>query len=555
MPLGMSKNSFFVNQVGKKLAFQQSSSFPFAEQGNEEVYYALDSEDNLLRVHHFKSTSDTGLTFTTGGEIYVALVGGGGGGGHAGIGSAGNYSNSFVWAGGGGAGGVVETTYTVSSNSSISFQIGTGGTAGVDGYRGSAGGDTTFNGLTAFGGGGGGGGRSNNFSGNNGGCGGGAATYGCCVLSVSGSQNGGSGVSGQGYGGGLATGNNGYGGGGGGAGASGNANNEAVTSNRGRGGIGKLVFGRYLGGGGGAGQEGGSIGQFGGAGGGGRGAASRTPGGNATSGVNGYGGGGGGGSFYNSGNGFVPGNGGNGGVLVAYNIEFDPIVTDGLILNLDAGNTSSYPGSGTTWYDISGNGLNGTLTNGPTYNSANKGSIVFDGSNDYVEIADDNILDISSNNITIEVTFKNDTLPSSLHGDGLLSKGSGSNNGVYELLLINRAEYGGKFALYFRCGSVGTFNPGNILLETGKIYSAGAVMDNGIMRTYVNGVFEDGSLTASGNIPTSSNPITLGTRELQKGSSSSMLDGNIYCARVYNRALSAAEIEQNFNALRARYAI
>ena len=66
---------------------------------------------------------------------------------------------------------------------------------------------------------------------------------------------------------------------------------------------------------------------------------------------------------------------------VAYNSR---IVTDGLALCLDAANSKSYPGSGSTWTDLSGNGNNATLTNGPTYSSANGGSIVFDGVNDYV---------------------------------------------------------------------------------------------------------------------------------------------------------------------------
>jgi hypothetical protein len=60
------------------------------------------------------------------------------------------------------------------------------------------------------------------------------------------------------------------------------------------------------------------------------------------------------------------------------------IIRTGLKLFLDAGNTSSYGGSGTTWTDISGNGYNGTLINGPTYSSGNGGSIVFDGTNDYI---------------------------------------------------------------------------------------------------------------------------------------------------------------------------
>ena len=67
---------------------------------------------------------------------------------------------------------------------------------------------------------------------------------------------------------------------------------------------------------------------------------------------------------------------------VAYNSK---IVTDGLVLCLDAGNSKSYPGTGTTWTDLSGRGNTGTLTNGPTYSSANGGSIVFDGSNDFVQ--------------------------------------------------------------------------------------------------------------------------------------------------------------------------
>jgi len=60
------------------------------------------------------------------------------------------------------------------------------------------------------------------------------------------------------------------------------------------------------------------------------------------------------------------------------------IVMNGLVLCLDAGNTKSYPGSGTTWIDLSGNSNTGTLTNGPTYSSENGGSLVFDGIDDYV---------------------------------------------------------------------------------------------------------------------------------------------------------------------------
>jgi hypothetical protein len=62
------------------------------------------------------------------------------------------------------------------------------------------------------------------------------------------------------------------------------------------------------------------------------------------------------------------------------------IATNGLILALDSGDRNSYSGSGTSWTDLSGNGNTGTLTNGPTYSSTNGGSIVFDGSNDYIDL-------------------------------------------------------------------------------------------------------------------------------------------------------------------------
>jgi len=71
---------------------------------------------------------------------------------------------------------------------------------------------------------------------------------------------------------------------------------------------------------------------------------------------------------------------------VVLNRDYEGIVTDGLVLNLDAGFTPSYPKNGTTWYDVSGESNNGVLINGPTFDSGNGGSIVFDGTNDYAEV-------------------------------------------------------------------------------------------------------------------------------------------------------------------------
>jgi hypothetical protein len=80
-------------------------------------------------------------------------------------------------------------------------------------------------------------------------------------------------------------------------------------------------------------------------------------------------------------------------------------------------------------------------------------------------------------------------------------------------------------------------------------------MTNGFMESFINGVSEGAGEQRTGNISTSALPLTLGTRELQKGTTNSMLNGTIYSVRIYNRALSTAEIQQNFEATRGRYGI
>jgi hypothetical protein len=83
--------------------------------------------------------------------------------------------------------------------------------------------------------------------------------------------------------------------------------------------------------------------------------------------------------------------------LPAFNQQ--DIVKDGLVLWLDANDKTSYPGTGTTWRDLSRTASTGSLTNGPTFNSGSGGSIVFDGVDDYVEFGD--ILDLGINSMTV----------------------------------------------------------------------------------------------------------------------------------------------------------
>jgi len=83
--------------------------------------------------------------------------------------------------------------------------------------------------------------------------------------------------------------------------------------------------------------------------------------------------------------------------------DYKNIITRGLVLHLDASALESYPGSGTSWSDLSGNNNNGTLTNGPTFSSGNQGYINFDGTNDYVTIPDSSNWDFGTGEFSIEM--------------------------------------------------------------------------------------------------------------------------------------------------------
>ena len=121
-------------------------------------------------------------------------------------------------------------------------------------------------------------------------------------------------------------------------------------------------------------------------------------------------------------------------VYMAY--SYGPsIVKSGLVLALDAANRKSYPGSGTVWSDLSGNNITGSLVNGPTYSSANGGSIVFDGTNDYVNCGDLPIFRISSQ-ITLEAFFNISTY---VNWSGIIGK-SDAAKGVYVMHLAHTAQ-------------------------------------------------------------------------------------------------------------------
>jgi len=204
-----------------------------------------------------------------------------------------------------------------------------------------------------------------------------------------------------------------------------------------------------------------------------------------------------------------------------------PIVRNGLVLSLEAGNPTSYVSGSTAWVDTAGNTV-GTLTNGPTYNSSNLGSIVFDGVDDYVAWPNNPLSSLTS--ITYECWFKFN----SSFGNGFTI--SGPTLEVY--LQSKNTWYTDRIS---RNNFSWTFNTNwNQLVFT---YSSGAGAS-----AYINGV----SLTVnSGGGLSSQSTLWIGNRI----NLDSSINGNIAITRVYNRVLTSSEVTQNFNAQRTTFGI
>jgi hypothetical protein len=221
---------------------------------------------------------------------------------------------------------------------------------------------------------------------------------------------------------------------------------------------------------------------------------------------------------------------------------FGGIVTNGLVLDLDAAKVASYPGTGTSWYDISGNNNNGTLTNGPTFSGIGKqASIVFDGVDDYVSGSGVFL----STQGTITVWFKTSNTYSNNY---LLSLpfASANNNGF---------DLGFSGTTTFR-GVLSTTN-GFEVITYSTTYSdnnwhMGALTYNGTsVILYYDGVARN-SASTTGTIRQQAN----GEFNIARfGSFGGYVAASVSNATVYNRALSAQEVLQNFNALRGRYGI
>ena len=200
------------------------------------------------------------------------------------------------------------------------------------------------------------------------------------------------------------------------------------------------------------------------------------------------------------------------------------IVTSGLILNLDAGNLSSYSGSGTTWFDLSGNGNNATLVNGPTYSGVNGGVFNFNGTNQYASSP----INVATSNHTIIAIAR--------------LTGSGNNRRVIASSSVNylMGWHGGGTDKYYANGWV--YDGGGAALTTWICYAAVGNYSTDSWQLYKNGVALGTPNNAGANGP---NGLIIGGDTIYGEYSNCQ----VAVVLAYNRVLSAAEIQQNYNAL------
>jgi len=225
------------------------------------------------------------------------------------------------------------------------------------------------------------------------------------------------------------------------------------------------------------------------------------------------------------------------------------VVTDGLVLALDAADTSSYPGSGTTWFDLSGNGNNGTLTNmdGANLDSANGGSFTFDGTDEYISETSSLSDNFWQGSWTASFWVNFDTLNTTTSGGGdkpLLHHGvNGTRTGLHLTQRNTRIHFG----LY------SDDLQGTKVLSTGTWYNVVFTLNNStyVKQNYLNGVFDNSHTGGGAYIGTGTN-TRIGGKVLTFGL---LFDGFMSSCNFYNRVLTASEIQQNFNALRGRFGI
>jgi hypothetical protein len=226
------------------------------------------------------------------------------------------------------------------------------------------------------------------------------------------------------------------------------------------------------------------------------------------------------------------------------------IVTDGLVFTIDASDQNSYISGSLTWKDLSGNGNNATLINGPVYSSTNGGTIVFDGTNDGANIPTNTTLQPPTS-LTMESVFK---LNSFTNGYFIVAH-SGNFGGAYVKYGFRLLTSGGVMAYMNTNTTNGSIiqNNSNINIVLNTWIHATMTYDGASSKIYINGSLANtGAISGTINYTEYGSPyyLSIGRKSETEGG---YVSGSVSVVKVYNKALSATEVLQNYNALKSRF--
>ena len=228
-------------------------------------------------------------------------------------------------------------------------------------------------------------------------------------------------------------------------------------------------------------------------------------------------------------------------------ILYNPgIITNRLVMCLDAANIKSYPGTGTAWSDLSGNGNTGTLTNGPVYNSGNGGYISFDGSNDYV---------ITTTSLYNPTTFPDESVfvwwyPTAA-GNIISELGQATPNVGWHDSNIEIST-GGLISFSIWHGGL-TNKVTSSAKSFNTWYNLGFVYSGTTLTAYING--ESIGTTTFTRQTNSVLFYAIAAQDSTSMGTNAYAAGRCGAFYNYNRALTATEVTQNFNALRGRFGL
>lgn len=236
-------------------------------------------------------------------------------------------------------------------------------------------------------------------------------------------------------------------------------------------------------------------------------------------------------------------------------MHYNPtIVRDGLVLHLDAANPKSYPGTGTTWYDLSGNGNNFTLYNSPLYDGK---KLKFDGVNEYAECVNTTCGNFGTSGYVIEYCVNLASAPNLgsiiMKGGSVTSIGAGGPRWAHRCnvsFFAHDDNPGGSRSTAIEIASPAIDNFGFTSHHIMTMSRSGL---NYTMNYYINNVLtgsKTGTLVGNGDISNS-----LATTILYTRGENVYTAGDVYFVRMYNRTLTIQEMQQNFNAFRGRYGI